>query len=356
VPALQLIASAWEAVLSKQPQVCANELVGTLLTFSQSPEPELQRVARKVYVGLLEREYTTKGHFGDCLFWTIDELGKAMAKNAALSQAHLSFFRTDLKAHFDARADLAQAGEQFLSDVEMFLDKLSALERPPAGTELEADKIDALVSVITFLKESSKLDMLVKYVYRLADAHIGYGNFPEAAMALLLHVPMLSYTLTTLPPEHGYPEQTESDRKCALLERIVTLFEQCRLWELAACVNQQLCDARQHATFDFPALLAGHQRQLALFTSIVSDDRPIPNYFLLSFLGNGFADLKSRAFVYKASTLETAEALVGGLKGKFPDATVSLGPDDGSEAKENKKVLVTPLVPSSFEEMQVGFF
>ena len=65
----------------------------------------------------------------------------------------------------------------------------------------------------------------LRYIYNLADLHKASHNWVEAANTLLLHAELLQWSSTMQKHEGTFPRQTSAERKEALYDEIVTLFD-----------------------------------------------------------------------------------------------------------------------------------
>ena len=64
-----------------------------------------------------------------------------------------------------------------------------------------------------------------RYIYHLAELHKASQNWVEAANTLLLHAELLQWSVTMQKQEGAFPRQTSAERKEALYDEIVTLFD-----------------------------------------------------------------------------------------------------------------------------------
>ena len=67
--------------------------------------------------------------------------------------------------------------------------------------------------------------LVPRYIYHLAELHKASQNWVEAANTLLLHAELLQWSSTMQKHEGAFPRQTSAERKEALYDEIVTLFD-----------------------------------------------------------------------------------------------------------------------------------
>lgn len=65
----------------------------------------------------------------------------------------------------------------------------------------------------------------LRYIYHLAELHKASHNWVEAANTLLLHAELLQWSSTMQKQEGAFPRQSSAERKEALYDEIITLFD-----------------------------------------------------------------------------------------------------------------------------------
>jgi hypothetical protein len=82
-----------------------------------------------------------------------------------------------------------------------------------------------MFSLLNFYKEMGREEIYIRYIYHLAELHKASQNWVEAANTLLLHAELLQWSITMQKQEGAFPRQTSAERKEALYDEIVTLFD-----------------------------------------------------------------------------------------------------------------------------------
>ncbi|EFO84505.1 hypothetical protein CRE_16535, partial [Caenorhabditis remanei] len=153
-------------------------------------------------------------------------------------------------------------------------------------------------------------ELYVKYIYKLYDLHISYGNKIEAAKTLLRHATMLNFEDEALPPwlisrvlnRHC---QTNRQLKEDLMQEAGALFTKGEDWEDALIVYNQLIPVYQSILIDYHKLSELLKKIAQLYTSIDRTERAYFYYYLVAFYGQGFpAYLNGHKFVFRSEQLE----------------------------------------------------
>jgi hypothetical protein len=302
-----------------------------------------------------------------------------------------------------------QRAFDFARDVQSLLSLLSELRELPSGPEYEEERAFALSQLMTYLRQTQHGDAYAKYAHKLAFMYEEAEQYVEAGLAVMLHCDQLSRTAasspeggsasssnntpttvtttpaatatttTTITPASSssmlmqkagggwsnvllpavlhYPPQPQCDRKRALLEQALSLFEKGKAWEHAIGVLNELIEGCRVVYFDYYTLSYYLRKQAELYEKIVSQDRFFSNYFYVAYYGADFPKaLRRKSFIYRGLELERIHNFIQRMQSKFPRAEIlkSVDPDLLLQQQSTRKgqfLHIFSVQPSSEEEM-----
>ena len=169
---------------------------------------------------------------------------------------------------------------------------------------------------------TGRLDMFSRYVHYLSEFHGELGNFVEAAIVLLSHAELCSWSVEDQCEPLGslFPRQSHFERKEEIVLSAIDLFHHGRYWERAIDLIHQLKEQYESSIYDYRKLSVILRREADMRESIIDRDRFFSTYFRVAFYGRGFsAEYMNKEFVYKGAELERVAEFVGRIMSKFPN-------------------------------------
>jgi hypothetical protein len=253
---------------------------------------------------------------------------------------------------------VSRGGLEFVMNLSKLLDRLFDF-RSIAVVEHEVNndlRMHVMFNLLNFYKEMGREEMYIRYIYRLAEMQQTSGSYVEAAFTLLLHARLLQWTNDKMSPEGPYPEQTCAERKNALFNSIIDLFDKGKLWE---CGIEQCRDMIAHElnTYDYRRLSELHLRTSKLYDKIITEIRADSQYFRVCFYGGFPPFFKDKVFIFRGLEYEKLSSFNDRLNTIFPRAKFMKSldrPDEeirGSSDQYLQCCVVTPL-PEGLEKFE----
>jgi len=121
------------------------------------------------------------------------------------------------------------------------------------------------------------------------------------------------------------PEQTETERRVAMLDNAYKLFMRGLSWEKAIDITKKLIHVYEHVLFDLPKLADTLKNQEMLWRWVADQDRVFLSCYLVVYYGKFDSSLNGKSFVYRSgvnSKLDNVRDFTDRIKSKFPDAII----------------------------------
>jgi dedicator of cytokinesis protein 1 len=235
-------------------------MIGPLLEMSMIPETELRRQTIPIFFDAMQCEYvSSKLHF--------ESFGDTK-RNMSQAKQNFRDFEKEMIEKLDilvegGRGDheykelfneimmnlcmnhvaLRHEGSVFVNMATKLMERLLEY-RFLINDESKENRMSCTVSLLQFYSEVNRKEMYIRYVNKLADLHMEFDNYPEAAFTLKLHSNLLNWTEEALPPllrSCRHPHcKTHRHLKEELYKEIIRFFDEGKMWECALEVCKEL--------------------------------------------------------------------------------------------------------------------
>ncbi|XP_059098752.1 dedicator of cytokinesis protein 3-like [Tigriopus californicus] len=303
-------------------------IVGPLLKMTSIPDVELRKSALPVFYDLLDYEHRLKGHFKQIECELVDKLDILVQENKA-DENYKQLFDTMLRDVLEERDPAWKGnGKSFIESVTSLLERLLDYRNALQSDDSREKEMSCIVNLLQFYKaEPNRVELFLRYIYKLHDLHLPAENFVEAAFTLKLHADLLEWTNRSLHADLRYPSQKEWERKEQLYLNIIDLLEKGKHWEHAVPLCKELSMVYESKVFNYRKLAEILKRQASFFEKIISSSeqnlRLSPEYFRVGFYGNNFPPfLKNKEFVYRGLEFEKLPAFQQRISDEFPQAQI----------------------------------
>lgn len=205
----------------------------------EETEPEIQRIARKLYIGLLINDMQVSSSLEIMENLTINAIDEytsvrknelvACQKDVVREIEALKQIGLDISGEqFDDSANYQSSIIVFISTIEDQFNQLFALYSLREGEDNEDQHVDATVNLIALMKSSpSQRDLYDRYLLRLANIHIGLKNFVQVGAVLEEYANSLEWSMdTSMPALRDYPPESSYDRKCRVCKEAIYYYLQ----------------------------------------------------------------------------------------------------------------------------------
>lgn len=241
-----------------------------------------------------------------------------------------SLIRNRLSNDSACQAALSKMAEEIVEFVDLLLD-LKWI--PPSETYDDLRTFHSL-NVFDFLKKNGNVDIFARYVYALALSNQHRRNYSQAATAYGILANLLKQD--ELLKQHPILKRVDGVDKSeyeiwdALSHLMIHLYRQDKAYEMAITVTKKLMLVYETATFNF-CQLETHSRLLSeLYEEVLENERMLPKYFRVSFLGSGFPRLlQGHNYIFEGLPWDRVEA-VNRLLELFPGAQIVSNEAEGT--------------------------
>lgn len=196
----------------------------------------------------------------------------------------------------------------------------NSLENP----EIRGKQMSCLVDLLNFYKDQDRIDLHLRYLFKLCDMHLEANNHVEAAFTLKLYTDELRWCHRNLSALDGYrPEEQEWIRKEALYLKIIQYFDLGKCWEENIALCKELASFYENFLVDYEKVSSTLKKLAHFLDCILTEHRPEREYFRVEFLGTelpGF--VKGKEFIYRGAEYERLAAFMQRMNTEFPEAQV----------------------------------
>eukprot|EP01087_Luapelamoeba_hula_P009741 TRINITY_DN2543_c0_g2_i1.p1 TRINITY_DN2543_c0_g2~~TRINITY_DN2543_c0_g2_i1.p1 ORF type:complete len:2286 (-),score=503.70 TRINITY_DN2543_c0_g2_i1:137-6166(-) len=341
LPMLDVFTSLWTALDAHQTKFIS-ALIGLFLELSMVQEEHIKSAGLELYYTTLTGEYKAQGTFRGVETQTIDALDRLVNRAAApitgfggdghattsleqLPTTARSFqrhFKSTLRSKFENETDpaITADGLAFTSEMQKLLSLLLALQALPKNHHDE--RIQAILAILQYLKQTDRVHKYIKYVHELSDEHLAGKSNTEAALALLLHAELLDWSDTLVEPMGPFVTKERAwERKEKLYLSAIECLDKDKYWEKAIDLYDELRAQYQRVLYDFNKLADILAQQSRMFSSIAKEQRFFAEYYHVGFWGKGFpVGLQNKQFIYRGYELEHAADFQARITALYPKA------------------------------------
>uniref|UniRef100_H2Y985 Dedicator of cytokinesis 2 n=1 Tax=Ciona savignyi TaxID=51511 RepID=H2Y985_CIOSA len=324
-------------------------MVGPMLEMTLIPEPDLRKATIPIFFDMMQCELHSTGSFKLFEGEMITKLD-VLVEGGRGDQEYLNIFHEIMSEWCGKHQYLRTTGIDFVNLVKTLMGRLLDY-RDIIREENRDNRMSCTVNLLNFYKEINRLEMYVRYLYKLHDLHTESDNFTEAGFTLLQHAKLLSWSDEVLEaPNQRYPEcETQRELKEALYYSIIELFQRGKLWEEGIKLCKELAVQHEVETFRYQQLSEILITQSKLYMNITSTLRPEPEYFFVGFYGQGFpAFQRNRTFIYRGKEYEPLCDFTTRTLNHLPSAqkmTTTSPPDDDIINSNKMFVQIFPVNP-----------
>ncbi|CDZ98211.1 Signaling protein DOCK180 [Phaffia rhodozyma] len=336
--------------------------VSDILSLCLSHHDSSRIRAVEILYTMFVSEWSANGSISKVESEMIDKLDIIFMQGGGGDDLTRAYFVSNLRAMFSSsRVDpqLRAQAIDFLDSVDRFLSLLLSLRDLPKGEEYEDDRTVCALRLLNFIRRIGGKDALyISYVHQLVDVHVRNGDFVEAGLTLKLHASLYEWNLSEFvePFSYGsmeFPRQSHFRRKESILMQVIDYLGRGSFYELAASICQEVESQHSSVTFDYNRLaeLLSHRAQLV--ESIVTKQRPSPQYFLVSYFGPFPIAVRDRQFIFRGGAWEKYGAFCDRLQNNHPSATLIKSIVRSTESSEQLRIQIVAVTPEPDRSLAV---
>nr|CAB3239393.1 dedicator of cytokinesis protein 1 [Phallusia mammillata] len=296
-------------------------MVGPMLEMTLVPEPDLRKATIPIFFDMMQCELHSKGNFKTFENEMITKLD-VLVEGGGGDQEYRKLFNEIMSEWCGKHQYLRTTGVEFVNLVTKLLGRLLDY-RDIIRDENRDNRMSCTVNLLNFYKDINRLEMYVRYLYKLCDLHLECENYTEAGFTLLQHAQLLNWSDEVLITRNlRYKEaQTHRELKEALYYDIVDLFQRGKMWEEGIKLCKELAVQHEQETFRYQLLSDILFRQAELYKNITTAMRPEPEYFFVGYYGLGFPTfLRNRKFIYRGKEFERLSDFTTRILNLLPSA------------------------------------
>ncbi|CAO4375021.1 unnamed protein product [Caenorhabditis nigoni] len=306
--------SMWFRLSPSQKLNYIPSMVGSFLKVSLVDDDEAREATIPIFFDMMQTEYNTSASrsFKEFASELVSQLDTNVDQQSATKGFKEHFRQLSITLCQSDKELMGNGGEELIERIDRLLTALIEYHEVASKSLVEcADSLmSRTVQLMRYYNQYSHEELYVKYIYKLYDLHVSYGNKIEAAKTLLRHATMLTFEDEALP---SWLIARSLNRHCLthrqlkedLMQEAGGLFAKGEDWEDALIVYNQLIPVYQNLTIDYHKLSELLKKNAQLYTSIDRTDRAYFYYYLVAFYGQGFpAYLNGHKFVFRSEQLE----------------------------------------------------
>ncbi|CAG7834015.1 unnamed protein product [Allacma fusca] len=284
-------------------------LIGKILLVSLSPLKELASLVLPLVIDLIDAQFHYYGDFHVVESELIDKLDTYIMDSKG-NESYIQTFNNVLTDKLNLLSpSWSAAGHQLIGSIKSLLEILIDYRNIPNDAENKGKKMNCINNLLTFYKNVNLQQMYVKYVYKLNDLHVNAENYVEAGFTLLLHGDMIDF-------KHEYEVKEQ------IHLQVIKYFDQGKLWECAIPLCKELASIYEKK-FDYTKLSNILVTSSTHFNNILTQLRPEPEYFRVSFIGLGYPlFVRNKEFIYRGYDYERLTSFVQRIVSEWPTAEV----------------------------------
>ncbi|XP_059148668.1 dedicator of cytokinesis protein 1-like isoform X3 [Physella acuta] len=308
------------------------QLVGPILEMTLIPEQELRKATIPIFYDMMHHEFVQpipnsknmQSNFHEFENEMITKLD-TLIEGGRGDEQYMTLFTETISHLCEGDDVMRESGLQFVDVIHNLLEKL-LVYRTIIQDEIKEHRMSCIVNLLDFYHEINRQEMYIRYLHKLCDLHLGCDNFTEAAHTLILYTKLLQWSDEPLVPmlqnNSKYPDaKTNRELKEKLYYDIISYFDQGKMWEKGIELCDELCTLYRFELFDYNSLKNILERQSKLFSCIMKQMRPEPEYFRVGYFGLGFPIfLQNKMFIYRGKEYERLADFNARMQTLFPNA------------------------------------
>ncbi|XP_070558084.1 dedicator of cytokinesis protein 3-like isoform X2 [Ptychodera flava] len=298
-------------------------LMGAFVEVTLVPETELRRTTLPFFFDMMQCEQKLKGNFRQVESEIIDKLDLLVGAMNKGDEEYRTLFYSILTERLQNQPWKA-TGLSFVSTVARLLDTLLDYRSVMTRDDEKFKQMSCTMNILKFYKdELKKEDMYKRYIYKLHDLHVPEKNYTEAAFTLRTLAHSLQWSNKPLREDEEFPRQTEWQRKEALYQKIIDLFDKGQTWEQGIPLCKELAMQYESKAFDYAKLGKILRKQADFYEQIQNNTRMETDFFRISFYGLDFPTfLRNKSLVMRARVFERGDGILQMIQTEFPAALV----------------------------------
>eukprot|EP00794_Sanderia_malayensis_P007122 gene7122-7926_t len=265
-------------------------LIGPFLEVTLIPETELRRSTIPIFYDMMQVEFAEQKNFTQVEAELFDKID-ILVSNGKGDQAYEELFRKIIMKKLENCGDPSFHDKALncVRSISQLLKRLLDYRAVIANNDCGMDEqMTCTVRLLEFYQSLGRNDMYIRYIHKLCDMHSACENYIEAGCTLLSHARLLTWREELLKEELNFPEQPEWERKEQLYLKIIDYFDKGKTWENGLKLCKELALIYEKELVDFSKLSNILRTQAQFYDNIMRELRPEPEYFRVSFYGQGF--------------------------------------------------------------------
>ena len=325
------------------------------------PNDDLQRELIPLFYDMIDAEDQSKSNFRHIERCFINNLDLFINLDRGNSRFVENFDEILQKLIKERAPDWDQKGVALISSFTKLMRLLLNYRKSLECYDQRSKQMSCLVELLGFYKDQDRLDIYLKYLFKLCDMHIESGNHTEAAFTLKLYADELRWCNRMLGPLEGFrPEEQEWRRKEVLYLRIIHYFDLGKCWEESIGLCKELANIYENFLVDYEKVSSTLKKLAQFLDNILSEHRPEREYFRVEFLGSDLPEfIAGKELVYRGGEYERLATFIQRITSEFPDAQVlnckskqSLKKDCGGQYLVISTVRSVPVLQDQFKASQ----
>ncbi|KAF7490549.1 Dedicator of cytokinesis protein 1 [Sarcoptes scabiei] len=311
-------------------------LIGPLLEISLLPVASIRKDTIVIFFDMFYSCLEKSKTFRDEMITQLDLLITSGRGDREFSVMLATIFLESSENHSE---EIKEIFKTFIDEICEQIDKLLVYREIVNNLDHYEMLMGCLIELLEFYDRIDRKELYIRYLYKLFDLHLQNGNYCEAAYTLTKHScllewsdkkldNLLKYDLDHLNQNENLQSlsfQSTFDSHRELKERlyleIIENFHKGQLWEAGLFYCKELIQQYENEIFDYNKLAQLLQKMSSFYKLIITSIRIEPEYFHVSYLGQGFPKfLSNKSFIYRGKSYERLFEFTKRLLKQFPCA------------------------------------
>jgi len=298
--------------------------IQSFLDASLLPNSELQQKIIPVFYDMIDVEDHYKSNSRQIERCLIDNLDLFMNLDRGSSEFVENFGNILSQIIKERSPAWEQRGLKLINSFTRLMQLLVDYRKSLETSEHRGKQMNCLVELLNYYKDQDRMDLHLKYLFKLCDMHLEVGNHTEAALTLKLYTDEIKWCHKNLSPLDGYrPEEQEWRRKEALYHKIIDYFDSGKCWEETISLCKELASFYENFLVDYEKVSSTLKRLAQFLDNILKEHRPEREYFRVEFIGSDLPDyVRGKEFIYRGGEYEKLAAFMQRMISEFPGAQI----------------------------------
>lgn len=292
------------------------------------PNDELQHKLIPFFWDIIDAEDKFKSNLRQIERCLIDNLDLFMNLDRGNSKFIENFDQILKKMIKENSPAWEQRGLKIINSFTRLMQLLINYRQSLESYDNRSKQMSCLVDLLNFYKDQERMDIYLKYLFKLCDMHLESGHHTEAAFTLKLYADEIRWCNRSLGPLEEFkglkfPEEHEWCRKEKLYLKMIHYFDLGKCWEESIGLCKELASFYENFLVDYEKVSSILKKLANFLDNILTEHRPEREYFRVEFIGSGLPEfVAGKELIYRGGEYERLATFIQRITSEFPEAQI----------------------------------